>query len=205
MGRVRCPREHHRVRLRHDAVSSLLHTLLLRGYSFVCYRLTAAKEAGASIEIDGKKVALGIPGGRPSSVTGPQGGGAAANPGIPLGRGATADEAGAAMLLCVQNTHTFSDCILTSSTALRLLWRRSSQGTHSRSLEELGFDSTHMYLCLLRFYISHSYLPRQHVVNWLSLVSAFRGWWETRGHAHSCDTFDVFPRQTETQRCCSYE
>lgn len=135
------------------------------GCSLVCYRLTAAKEAGASIEIDGKKVALGIPGGRPSSVTGPQGGGAAANPGIPLGRGATADEAGAAMLLCVHNVYTLFDCILTPSTALHLLWHRSSQGTLSRSLEELGFDCIHTYLCLSGSYISHSYLPRRHIVN----------------------------------------
>lgn len=56
------------------------------------HRLTAAKEAGASIEIDGKKVALGIPqgaGGKgPSPFTG-----------IPLGRAATPEEAAGGVLL----------------------------------------------------------------------------------------------------------
>ena len=72
-------------------------------FGYVMTRLTQAKEAGAAIEIDGKKVALGIPGGRSSVTnTGPQqGGGSQAPPGIPLGRGATTDEAAAAMLLYV--------------------------------------------------------------------------------------------------------
>jgi hypothetical protein len=59
------------------------------------HRLTAAKEAGASIEIDGKKVALGIP--QPSKAPEPDSLFAT----IPLGRGGTPDEAAAAMLLCV--------------------------------------------------------------------------------------------------------
>ena len=54
-------------------------------------RLTAAKEEGASIEIDGKKVALGIPGaGKNASL---------AHAMIPLGRGATPDEAAGGVLL----------------------------------------------------------------------------------------------------------
>lgn len=56
-------------------------------------RLTAAKEQGASIEIDGKKVALGIPGAKSA----PEPGSLFAT--IPLGRGATPDEGAAAMLL----------------------------------------------------------------------------------------------------------
>ncbi|KIJ58499.1 hypothetical protein HYDPIDRAFT_160682 [Hydnomerulius pinastri MD-312] len=62
-------------------------------YGLVHTRLTAAKEAGASIEIDGKKVALGIPGAQArvtESVT--------AFADIPLRRGASPDEAAAAML-----------------------------------------------------------------------------------------------------------
>ncbi|EMD41472.1 hypothetical protein CERSUDRAFT_110043 [Gelatoporia subvermispora B] len=59
-------------------------------FGFVQTRLTAAKEAGASIEIDGKKVALGIPGGGKS--------GPAAAATIPLQRGATPDEAAASVL-----------------------------------------------------------------------------------------------------------
>ena len=55
-------------------------------------RLTAAKEAGETIVIDGKPVALGIPGGRSSDSSKPA-------PGIPLGRGATPDEAAASVLL----------------------------------------------------------------------------------------------------------
>ncbi|KAL4254928.1 short-chain dehydrogenases/reductases (SDR) family protein [Abortiporus biennis] len=62
-------------------------------FGYIQTRLTQAKEAGASIEIDGKKVALGIPGGK-SQATG--GGGPA--PGIPLGRGGTPDEAAASVL-----------------------------------------------------------------------------------------------------------
>jgi 3-oxoacyl-[acyl-carrier protein] reductase len=57
--------------------------------------LTAAKEAGASIEIDGKKVALGIPGAKPPAA----GKEANAYAAIPLRRGASPDEAAAAMLL----------------------------------------------------------------------------------------------------------
>lgn len=69
-------------------------------FGLVHTRLTAAKEAGAVIEIDGKKVALGIPG-RPAPPT-TQGAGASASapiPGIPLGRGASTDEAANGMLL----------------------------------------------------------------------------------------------------------
>lgn len=57
-------------------------------------RLTAAKEDGASIEIDGKRVALGIPGAKAPTPTG-------AYSSIPLARPGTADEAASAMLLCV--------------------------------------------------------------------------------------------------------
>lgn len=54
-------------------------------------RLTAAKEQGASIEIDGKKVALGIP----------MGGKVPSNPfaHIPLNKAATPDEAAGGVLL----------------------------------------------------------------------------------------------------------
>jgi len=63
-------------------------------------RLTASKEAGETIEIDGKKVALGIPGARPPP---PSSAGADPKtyPFIPLARPGTADEAAAAVLLCV--------------------------------------------------------------------------------------------------------
>ncbi|KAI0344021.1 short-chain dehydrogenase/reductase SDR [Trametopsis cervina] len=60
-------------------------------FGYVLTRLTAAKEDGASIEIDGKKVVLGIPGGGKGAASGP-------TAGIPLGRGATPDEAAAAVL-----------------------------------------------------------------------------------------------------------
>ena len=62
-------------------------------------RLTAAKEDGVAIEIDGKKVALGIPGGKPPATAG--GVDPKTYPLIPLARPGTADEAAAAMLLCV--------------------------------------------------------------------------------------------------------
>jgi len=61
------------------------------------YRLTAAKEDGATIEIDGQKVALGIPGARQRAAA--QNVNAFVD--IPLQRGATPDEAAAGMLLYV--------------------------------------------------------------------------------------------------------
>jgi 3-oxoacyl-[acyl-carrier protein] reductase len=66
-------------------------------------RLTAAKEDGASIEIDGKRVALGIPGGTPGAKVPTATGGDQhkAFSSIPLARPGTADEAASAMLLCV--------------------------------------------------------------------------------------------------------
>ncbi|TFK84871.1 short-chain dehydrogenase/reductase SDR [Polyporus arcularius HHB13444] len=59
-------------------------------FGLVQTRLTAAKEEGAAIEIDGKKVALGIPGGGNSNVN--------KFALIPLGRGATPDEAAGGVL-----------------------------------------------------------------------------------------------------------
>jgi 3-oxoacyl-[acyl-carrier protein] reductase len=68
------------------------------------HRLTAAKEDGMAIEIDGKKVALGIPGAKAPTTAG------GADPKtyslIPLARPGTADEAAAGMLLCVRFTLT---------------------------------------------------------------------------------------------------
>jgi len=58
-------------------------------FGLVHTRLTAAKESGSAIEIDGKTIALGIPGAKPD---------AEAPEGIPLRRGGTPDEAAAAML-----------------------------------------------------------------------------------------------------------
>ncbi|KAG1908836.1 uncharacterized protein F5891DRAFT_1180400 [Suillus fuscotomentosus] len=63
-------------------------------FGLVHTRLTAAKEDGATIEIDGQKVALGIPGARQRAAA--QNTNAFVD--IPLQRGATADEAAAGML-----------------------------------------------------------------------------------------------------------
>ncbi|KAH9927425.1 short-chain dehydrogenase/reductase SDR [Epithele typhae] len=60
-------------------------------FGLVHTRLTAAKEDGATIEIDGKKVALGIPGANASAKSAP-------HAVIPLGRGATPDEAAGGVL-----------------------------------------------------------------------------------------------------------
>ncbi|KAF7367712.1 3-oxoacyl-[acyl-carrier-protein] reductase FabG [Mycena sanguinolenta] len=60
-------------------------------FGLIHTRLTAAKEAGVTMEIDGKKVALGVPGAKPPSPN-------AELPHIPLRRGGTPDEAAAAML-----------------------------------------------------------------------------------------------------------
>lgn len=63
-------------------------------FGFVDTRLTRAKEAGASIEVDGQKVALGIPTGGAKTEGNPFAQ-------IPLGRPATADEvAGSVLMLC---------------------------------------------------------------------------------------------------------
>lgn len=59
-------------------------------FGYVQTRLTAAKEEGASIEIEGKKVALGIP----KAL----GGGGGSTQAIPLGRPASPDEAAAGIL-----------------------------------------------------------------------------------------------------------
>ena len=76
----------------------LVHTRYFFSDAKVCMlirrRLTAAKEDGATIEIEGKKVALGIPGAKARVAESVN-----AYTDIPLGRGASADEAAAAMLL----------------------------------------------------------------------------------------------------------
>lgn len=79
----------------------LVHTRFAFGSATVCHnsnvdnRLTQAKEEGATIDIDGKKVALGIPGtGVGANQSGPK-----AYPLIPLARGASPDEAANGMLL----------------------------------------------------------------------------------------------------------
>ncbi|KAI0078535.1 short-chain dehydrogenase/reductase SDR [Panus rudis PR-1116 ss-1] len=65
-------------------------------FGYIQTRLTQAKEKGETIEIDGKKVALGIPGGKSAATGG--GGQPGAIPGIPLGRGGTPDEAAGGVL-----------------------------------------------------------------------------------------------------------
>jgi len=67
-------------------------------------RLTAAKEDGATIEIGGKKVALGIPGAKVPTTPGVTDSKAFST--IPLARPGTADEAAASMLLYVCFTFT---------------------------------------------------------------------------------------------------
>ncbi|THG97382.1 hypothetical protein EW026_g4599 [Hermanssonia centrifuga] len=67
-------------------------------FGYIQTRLTAAKEEGAVIEIDGKKVALGIPGGKSAATGGDKSGSTSAYPGIPLARGGTPDEAAASIL-----------------------------------------------------------------------------------------------------------
>lgn len=63
-------------------------------YVTLYFRLTAAKEGGAVMEIDGKKVALGVPGRKDISKTS-----ADDYPLIPLRRGGSPDEAAASVLL----------------------------------------------------------------------------------------------------------
>ncbi|PPR08036.1 hypothetical protein CVT24_010835 [Panaeolus cyanescens] len=63
-------------------------------FGLIHTRLTASKEAGVTIEIDGKKVALGVPG-APRPTENPK---ADAYPFIPLRRGGTPEEAAASVL-----------------------------------------------------------------------------------------------------------
>jgi len=82
-----------------------IHVLCFSNVYHICcflFRLTASKDAGESIEIDGKKVALGIP--QPKKAPEP----ASLFESIPLGRGGTPDEAAAAMLLCVLSPAIFA-------------------------------------------------------------------------------------------------
>jgi len=65
-------------------------------FGYILTRLTTAKEDGASIEIDGKRVTLGIPGAKPPTATG--GTDPKTYSSIPLARPDTADEAASAML-----------------------------------------------------------------------------------------------------------
>ncbi|KAF9042234.1 NAD(P)-binding protein [Panaeolus papilionaceus] len=63
-------------------------------FGLIHTRLTASKEAGVTIEIDGKKVALGVPGApRPTETPKPE-----AYPFIPLRRGGTPEEAASSVL-----------------------------------------------------------------------------------------------------------
>ena len=63
-------------------------------FGWVDTRLTRAKESGTNIEIDGQKVALGVPTANRSSKVNPYAD-------IPLGRAGNADEvAGSVMMLC---------------------------------------------------------------------------------------------------------
>ncbi|KAL0570726.1 hypothetical protein V5O48_011231 [Marasmius crinis-equi] len=70
-------------------------------FGLVHTRLTSAKEKGVAIEIDGKKVALGVPGAK--EQTDPS----AEYPMIPLRRGAHPDEAAAAVLFLVSPLASF--------------------------------------------------------------------------------------------------
>ncbi|EKM76993.1 hypothetical protein AGABI1DRAFT_115440 [Agaricus bisporus var. burnettii JB137-S8] len=66
-------------------------------FGLIHTRLTASKEAGVTIEIEGKKVALGVPGApRPTGQSTQQN--PEAYPLIPLRRGGSTDEAASAML-----------------------------------------------------------------------------------------------------------
>ncbi|THH31577.1 hypothetical protein EUX98_g2609 [Antrodiella citrinella] len=65
-------------------------------FGHITTRLTLAKEDGATIEIDGKKVTLGIPGAQ--SAKAPAGPAASAFPHIPLARAGTPDDAAGSVL-----------------------------------------------------------------------------------------------------------
>ncbi|THH03529.1 hypothetical protein EW145_g6182 [Phellinidium pouzarii] len=70
-------------------------------FGYVQTRLTAAKEKGETIMINGKLVALGIPGGGKAADEGKP------VPGIPLGRGATTDEAANSILFLLSPLASF--------------------------------------------------------------------------------------------------
>ena len=92
VGSVWCARQHRGVRPRaHEVV---LPTVPESVCAERTSRLTSSKEDGATIEIEGKKVALGIPAAQARAAESVN-----AYADIPLRRGASADEAAAAMLL----------------------------------------------------------------------------------------------------------
>ncbi|KAF6758768.1 short-chain dehydrogenase/reductase SDR [Ephemerocybe angulata] len=62
-------------------------------FGLIHTRLTASKESGATIEVDGKKVALGVPGAQRPDVPDEK-----AYAGIPLRRGGTVEDAAASVL-----------------------------------------------------------------------------------------------------------
>jgi 3-oxoacyl-[acyl-carrier protein] reductase len=68
-------------------------------FGYIQTRLTAAKGGDNTIVVDGKQIALGIPGGG-KQPEGPV-------PGIPLGRPGTPDEAAAAVLFLVSPLASF--------------------------------------------------------------------------------------------------
>ena len=101
MGPLWCSSQHRRIRLDPYPVrtSSTFPTFYFQlMYIYTFSSLTASKEAGASIEIDGKKVALGVPGSqRPITTTqAPED-----YPFIPLRRGGTPEDAASSVLLYV--------------------------------------------------------------------------------------------------------
>jgi hypothetical protein len=103
--------------------------------------LTASKEAGVTIEIEGKKVALGVPGAqRPvSAVPDPE-----TYPSIPLRRGGTPEDAAGSVLLYVITTSMSCMRISTYVAYVLPVWPllslRMSLATLWRSLEALGFN-----------------------------------------------------------------
>ena len=84
------------IHTRYDFTVCFLHASFhIAQLSFTVNRLTAAKEAGATIEIAGKKVALGIPGAAKSpETTAPE-----SLTHIPLRRGGTPEDAAGSVLL----------------------------------------------------------------------------------------------------------
>lgn len=121
-------------------------------YNYTFSSLTQSKEAGASIEIDGKKVALGVPGAQ-RPVTSKQASEDYAF--IPLRRGGTPEDAAASVLLYVSyviKKYTIDfQCI---STAWPRLLLRMSLGILSKLRAVLVSKKEYQFLCLYLHFLS---------------------------------------------------
>lgn len=185
MGSFRRPCQHCCLRSHPHAVSLGTHSKIIsfdiKASSYL-FSLTASKEAGVTIEIDGKKVALGVPGAqRPvSAVPDPE-----TYPQIPLRRGGTPEDAAGSVLLYVitiigtsyARIFYLRDSVLL---AWPLLSLHTSLATHWKSLEVLGFNCYPFITWIRKVGLLYPYLSlvfTSYIFSWIwtALISLIIG------------------------------